>query len=457
MLFLRLGPSNPDQKIHGTRPPKVFPRWGPLANGGRVSFKGAAMGFIYIPANIIEKHWAGLTPKEKSLLCTIASHFPTCYRSRTGLMSLSGIRCFKAYRKAIHKLIELRLIKEKNRIGKTSVFTPGKEFEKEQPQAFLPWGREEKNETKEGGTPGVFTLGSGGDPRRFYPGDPRRFYPGEVYREVNKETDGAPKGGRAGSLGDPIMFFEKPKEEKAGPNGFDKKAAKYLINAVRKKKNIRIHYNPNKWADEIRKLRQSINSPDPEGRVKAALQWYAQNIGAKYTPVCYSAGGFRAKFLAIESAMERAGDAPAGLAISEKAKEVAERAAARGWGKTPKADLEACAQLSMDRYAEFRKRLGALKKIETNGDKKRARTIERFREIAKCLDAHWGPPVTFADQWMELLWKRTHNWKDWDGNVIRLAFDPGDEKWHAIGRQIAGEYCGRPDEWEKLLKEIDSI
>lgn len=60
-------------------------------------------------------------------------------------------------------------------------------------------------------------------------------------------------------------------------------------------------FNQDKWCDAIRLLQKDIG----EERMLSALDWYAENIGKKYVPECYSAVSFREKFEKIESAMER--------------------------------------------------------------------------------------------------------------------------------------------------------
>jgi hypothetical protein len=82
-----------------------------------------------------------------------------------------------------------------------------------------------------------------------------------------------------------------------------------LAEIIKQERNINI--TPHRirlWANEIRKLVENDRITPP--RLKAALDWYEENIGGEYIPVIESGEALRTKFLRLEDAMKRAGVPP---------------------------------------------------------------------------------------------------------------------------------------------------
>lgn len=80
--------------------------------------------------------------------------------------------------------------------------------------------------------------------------------------------------------------------------------ARYLSRIINTQKNYK--HTPNQiksWANEFRILSETNNIP--LSRIKAALKWYAKNIGGQYVPVIESGKAFRTKFINLEAAMDR--------------------------------------------------------------------------------------------------------------------------------------------------------
>lgn len=84
--------------------------------------------------------------------------------------------------------------------------------------------------------------------------------------------------------------------------------ANQLKDIIQTKKNITItRPQLREWSKCIRQLSEQSNIP-PE-RIKHALDWYTDNIGIMYVPVIESGKSLKEKFLKLEAALERSGDA----------------------------------------------------------------------------------------------------------------------------------------------------
>ena len=78
----------------------------------------------------------------------------------------------------------------------------------------------------------------------------------------------------------------------------------YLSKIIQKKKNINHTKNQlSSWAKSIRLLAEQNKISIP--RIKKALKWYYENIGAPYVPEIESGASLRDKFLKLENAMSR--------------------------------------------------------------------------------------------------------------------------------------------------------
>ncbi len=151
----------------------------------------------------------------------------------------------------------------------------------------------------------------------------KRIRKTEVKDRVEKQKEDLSLSELKGSDGDRSNGFSKStvaKTKKPKPSAFDRKAADKLHAVVSKHIKVNCNANMTAWSNHCRLLRERDGVP-PED-IKAAIKWYAKNIGGEFIPEAYSAGTFREKYVngKIPAAMNRNGNGRNGKAKEEQKK-----------------------------------------------------------------------------------------------------------------------------------------
>jgi len=245
-----------------------------------------------------------------------------------------------------------------------------------------------------------------------------------------------------------MPFFKKPKPAtETTPNKFDNRAADELVKAIRQKRKLVIRYNKAKWAKEFSRLRR-LDKITPK-RIKAAVEWYAENLSDRYTPRAYTAAEFRKKFLRIEDAMER--KAPVPTTASKNAVKWAKEFKAWGWPMGAENDLPIAVGITERNFNTFRLKLRAFAKAPPGG--RDNRKAARYADYL--LGMHFRTARSFSERWFRDAFRRVRDWPQWNGDIIRLAFDYNGKQFQIWAQGQAREY-GNPKAWKIIMEFINA-
>ena len=137
------------------------------------------------------------------------------------------------------------------------------------------------------------------------------------------------------------------------------------------------------------------------------------------------------------------------VTVSPIADNISNRLANLGWPKGSEAKLPEAVQKSLDAFTAFQAKLKPFVKQPEPTDKRVRRLWNFAKEVwASSLDsAPW-----FVENYFVRLHKRVRGWSGWSGSFAPWLFTL--PKLVDEGRGWSVEYCGVPNLWDQLLKEI---
>ena len=186
------------------------------------------------------------------------------------------------------------------------------------------------------------------------------------------------------------------------------------------------------WANEFRLLRR--NHPDEE--IEGVLTWFELNVTDKYTPVIYSAAGFRRKFAQLVDASNRGTKRTA--EITDLARRIQRDLGDLIWPGDEKKDELTAIQLSVDAYTEF---LVKLRGGQTG--------------LARYLYETVPAISVFMEGWFVQIHRMAWEWDEWQGNLLGSVVSTESKRFRRIVNNWCGEYLGGGEHWgrvEELLQ-----
>jgi hypothetical protein len=196
---------------------------------------------------------------------------------------------------------------------------------------------------------------------------------------------------------------------------------------------LRVTPNLEDWADEFRLLRKVATKP----AIDATLRWYTKNIRTEYVPKAFSASGFRAKFFAIQAAMDRAG------AVSDNATEISRRLNLE-WPGTEKKDELRFIQISLDNYTVFARRL----RVASRKNKLPDAFVSYFLNSA-------GDPDSFVAWWLRRLNGKATNSPEWDGKLLNHVVADDSVTFIRYLNKMCFRWNGKQNQGSTILKAIN--
>lgn len=226
---------------------------------------------------------------------------------------------------------------------------------------------------------------------------------------------------------------------------FDHATATRLRSEICKAQARTIPYSRTRWADEIRKLRESL-SDGAESRITQVLDWYVRHIGKEYIPVAFSAEAFRRKFDQIEAAAKRAEARTPTATITDEARSIVKRLTMKQWPTGSGADLATVVQLSLNNYRDF------LTKVRQANPVRKA-----TKDFQKHILDKWRYVEDAIQSWFTTVWDRLKRWKDWNGSLAQWVWRFDRDEVTAVGRSLASRYTGMVDCWDDLKSAVKQL
>lgn len=226
---------------------------------------------------------------------------------------------------------------------------------------------------------------------------------------------------------------------------FDHATATRLRSEICKAQARTIPYSRTRWADEIRKLRESL-SDGAESRITQVLDWYVRHIGKEYIPVAFSAEAFRRKFDQIEAAAKRAEARTPTATITDEARSIVKRLTMKQWPTGSGADLATVVQLSLNNYRDF------LTKVRQANPVRKA-----TKDFQKHILDKWRYVEDAIQSWFTAVWDRLKRWKDWNGSLAQWVWRFDRDEVTAVGRSLASRYTGMVDCWDDLKSAVKQL
>lgn len=229
-------------------------------------------------------------------------------------------------------------------------------------------------------------------------------------------------------------------------SSFSFKAAAYLN---RKSRHIIPGTRPpnlEMWKSHFEALQRCF----PKKEIKQVLQWHCAKLQTTAIIKAYSAKSFCARFEEIRSAMQKSGVAAA-VEIDEDGESYAERLFRDYVWEIPEDDVKTFAQLNVNAYLDFAKRLQAYCDIP------RKPIDGGYPYFAYEVLMDMAPEhVESALErfWMQPLRSRIDHWKKFDGDYFKHVFCPFDNYFRTLGRRWSMEYTGGCREWDDLMIDL---
>ena len=228
---------------------------------------------------------------------------------------------------------------------------------------------------------------------------------------------------------------------------YNHQAASFLAGMLLKTGKIKHTPDLEKWSDEFRKLRE-IDETSLHN-IQSVLTWYTEHIKDPYVPQAFSATSFRAKFPRLVAAMKRGENGTHLTPISEAATRVAIRLGDLIWPGNEKKDEPQTIQRSLTAHEEFR---CLLYQIKDTNDPNDGFSFE-YR-IAQIVYHKLGDAESFVETWMRSIHNMAWTWAGWRGDLLYFAFRPKQKMFQVTGRGWIAEWCGTPNEWDKMIGRI---
>jgi hypothetical protein len=215
--------------------------------------------------------------------------------------------------------------------------------------------------------------------------------------------------------------------------------AKKLHKAVSEKTCLKRKANINVWAKEFVLLDKEAS----EERVDKVLIWYTANL-QEVKKQAFCASSFRSKFADLEAMMgwwdkrTKTIDVNS-VKITDQAKRASDRINNQRWDRGGENILPA-AQVTIDSYTEFRKKLFKLKSKD-----------KRLTSFIEHLLANLPGPVDFAVDWFEGV-RHSNEWNpNWHGDLLKHTFNVESKQFQKLGFGISTQY-GSYERWKQLME-----
>ncbi len=218
---------------------------------------------------------------------------------------------------------------------------------------------------------------------------------------------------------------------------------------------VRTHGEPpptdNKWHDwecwegAIARLRLRLQSCATQ--IDTVLDYLVRHHPKDAKPKIHNAKHFANCFEWLQGEAQKYQTKNPNVVITSNAKKIAARLGT-DWPKGADTRVAMTVQLSLDAYQKFYEVVCSVSWVSDRKD-----IVARFSSY---LMSGGMPPAAdyVEEQYMRLLYRRLVKWKDWRGDLIGMAFDPNKPEFQAEGRGWASDWCGDPDVWDQLVKEV---
>lgn len=237
--------------------------------------------------------------------------------------------------------------------------------------------------------------------------------------------------------------FDTPPPTNKPPTPFDVGAGRFLYRNLSKARLCKHRPDYQAWGNHIRLLR-TVDGVPPQ-RVRLVLEWYVKNIRDPHMPQAHSTKTFRAKFRAIEAAMQRGAD-PAVKSITDHARKLVKQAGLYWPASVTEDDVLFVTQASINNYTAF---LKGLRRIRDDP------TLHRYtRGLADYINRFTCQDVdAMVLCWLTETHSAVHHTHGWAGNLRRWAWRPQHRRYAVPwGRAWAADYIGNPAAYDTLLE-----
>ena len=213
---------------------------------------------------------------------------------------------------------------------------------------------------------------------------------------------------------------------------------KSIIEARAKRKSpMQLKFNTEAWAMVIGTI--------PAGpEFQSVFKWTCKNLGFPQMPEIRCATHFATHYDQLCKMYNSDTVEP-----SEKAHQIAREAFSKGWRGFTLAEMTDATEAVLCDFSIFKKRLDGW--IERNQPAK-----DRLVRFAEWLSLALPRPPFFARWWLDQVHHRITGWDGFDGDTQILRFKITNRAFQFFGRELATEYCHKPELWDKLLEKMDS-
>lgn len=233
-----------------------------------------------------------------------------------------------------------------------------------------------------------------------------------------------------------------------------------LRDFVKKKKWIPISTSKNNWGHQVRKLRDSLKSPEAEQMIVVLLDKYfslSSVIGhvPKKTggfPKCKDMTQLRQCWDWINNVIAKHERDNVNVEISDQAKSIVTILKRKDWPGGCLDKLPMAVQASLGNFNQFREKLTSI--ILKQLFPKDEHSPEKVWKFAIHIKDKLSTSSQFIQDWFESVWKRIHEWKDWNGNIMLEVFKPESKNFQKWGKNVARNWSGKTELWDKLIERL---
>ncbi len=215
-----------------------------------------------------------------------------------------------------------------------------------------------------------------------------------------------------------MLFPEHAPQTPTTPSPEDLANAKTLTDTLRHHSRITGARSIKRQAEAFRLLRTTDNVTDV--RIATVLQWYVANATAQYTPHVYNGDMFRKKFLQIEAASKRTGDAwvapsTTPITITPLANTIYARSGLTFRDTRDVVDTLPFIQRCCDVYSDWCTRARAY--VRTNGDE-----VTPHGRACRHLGRVIEPVEVFVGKWLADIVKIAYTWEAYKPGTLTASW-----------------------------------
>jgi hypothetical protein len=258
--------------------------------------------------------------------------------------------------------------------------------------------------------------------------------------------------------------LDKKKSERTQTTEFDENCARQLrmiteLNHPRKRP-----YSLSKWADQFRRLRQSLKQKNPEKQITRVLNWYEKNAPNLEKPLIGNAKEFDNCFIWLTELMEKGEDVEP-LPLSADAKYILKVITNFKWPKVTSEQLAQAVERSVQNHKKLqdqrrtirdhlKEQAQVLRDIGVDAlDNSIATQLERDRFFLEWVAQEMGHTGPYLARWFEKVRKNVKDWAEWSGNLKSFIFHV-DHKWF---QQQGTEWTtrfGDKETWGRFMERV---